>query len=111
MIFDVDNGSVTHEYTLTANSSLCFIGIIFECTTNRMPWSQRLRCCRKSSNVNGDFSYISPSMKLNVKPWLNARIAKKQSSATEPSTPLSNETSRSACNCKMENVLISFPGD
>lgn len=65
MIFDVDNGIVTHEYTLIANKILCCHGIIFECTTSRMPCSQRLRCCKKSSNVNGDFSYISPSMKLN----------------------------------------------
>lgn len=99
-MFDVDSGMVTQEYTLTPSKILCFHGIILEWTTSRMPCSQRLRCCKKSDSVNGDFSYISPSMKLNVYPWLNARMAKKQSSATEPSTPLSKDTDFSAPSCK-----------
>ena len=58
----------------------------------------------KSHNVNGDFSHISPSTKLNEYPWVNAFIAKKQSSAMDPSNPLLKETCFSAPICNNEIV-------
>lgn len=63
-----------------------------EPTTMKMPCIQRFLCLKKSENVNGDFSCISPSMKSNEMPLSIAAMAKKQSSALEPSGPLSNVT-------------------
>ena len=61
-----------------------------------IPCIHRFLCLKKSWNVKGDFSCISPSMKSKEYPWSKATIPKKQSSAFDPSGPQSKVTFLSA---------------
>lgn len=85
-------GIVSQLANEMANKVLVAILILGDVTTMKMPCIHRFRCLKKSEKVNGDLSCISPSIKSNENPWSTAFRAKKQSSAFDPSGPLSKDT-------------------
>lgn len=64
--FEVESGMVSQAPSDIERRNLDFRGIWGEAQTKYIPCIHRFLCLMKSEKVKGDFSCISPSMKLKV---------------------------------------------